>query len=124
MRFVAGLLISLSSIVSQAVATEPPTSAQPGQTAPAAASTTAPNSTAKTDPATKGGASESQAKLLRAAGYKAEVRNGQTIYCRKEAQLGSRFESKVCGTADELERLTVKSKEAIDKAQRERMTNK
>lgn len=139
MRFVDVLLISLCvGVVSHAVAAEPPAvpsgqspptaapASAPGSpppspsSAPVAASTTASNTTAKTDSPPQGDASASQAKILRAAGYKPEVRNGQTVYCRKETQLGSRFESKMCATAGEVERLTARSQESIEKVQREK----
>jgi hypothetical protein len=59
-----------------------------------------------------------QAKVFRSAAYKTEVRNGITYYCRKEAQLGTRFETKVCGTADEIRRSTASSQELVSTIQR------
>ena len=42
-------------------------------------------------------------KNLRSAGYKPEMRNGVSVWCRKEPVLGSRLaEQKNCGTAEQL----------------------
>jgi hypothetical protein len=46
---------------------------------------------------------EAQEKHLLARGYKKETRNGQTVFCRKEVKLGSRFETKQCGTAQDMD---------------------
>jgi hypothetical protein len=54
-------------------------------------------------------------------GYKPEVRRGETYYCRQEAMVGTRFPSKVCGTAAEIDRVTVGSRETTDKLQREQI---
>src|ERR1700729_3496368 len=35
---------------------------------------------------------EEQTKRLKALGYKPEVQNGVTVFCRKETPLGTRFE--------------------------------
>jgi hypothetical protein len=42
---------------------------------------------------------DAQDKALRSQGYKTEVRDGQTYYCRSEAALGTHFEKKVCRSA-------------------------
>lgn len=120
------LSISLCMGVSSlAVATDPPPPVATTATAPAtpnAPSATATDqaktaTTAKTATASDGATPE-QAKMFRSAGYKMEVRNGITYYCRKEAQLGTRFESKVCGTADEIRRSTASSQELVSTIQR------
>jgi hypothetical protein len=54
-------------------------------------------------------------------GYKPELRHGETYYCRREVALGTRFESKVCGTAAELDRITVDSKDAMNQVQRQQV---
>jgi len=61
---------------------------------------------------------EARLKQLKAAGYKAEVRGDQVFFCRKEPQLGSRFERKVCNTAEALEQQQLDSQEAAKQAQR------
>jgi hypothetical protein len=81
---------------------------------PAAAPTAAP---AKEVPATKSDVTPEQMKAFRAAGYKPEVHNGRTLFCRSEPQIGTRFESKTCGDADEIERSTRNSQELAERIQ-------
>jgi hypothetical protein len=107
---------------SSALADEPAVPANQVQPASAAAATAAASSAsaadaAKTEPTTKSDVSPEQMKAFRKAGYKPEVRNGQTLFCRKEAQLGTRFESKVCGTAADIERSTANSQELAERIQ-------
>jgi hypothetical protein len=52
------------------------------------------------------GASESEKikdREMRSMGYTPETHNGRTVYCRKEAPTGSRFEKKYCATAEDVE---------------------
>jgi hypothetical protein len=110
-----GLLAVISvASMSQAFATDPPAAT------PSASSTEAP--AAKTDQSssskgisaeTSNGkivklvaadeAADKQLARLKAAGYKAELHGEELVFCRREAQLGSRFERKVCSTADAIE---------------------
>ena len=46
---------------------------------------------------------DAQEKHLLAAGYKKKTQNGQTVYCRKEMPIGSRFEKERCGSAQDME---------------------
>jgi hypothetical protein len=55
-------------------------------------------------------------------GYKPELRHGETYYCRREAVLDTRFESKVCGTAAD-DRVTVDSKDAMNQVQRQQVNS-
>lgn len=106
--------------------TPPATNTATAPVTPDAASTTAADqaktATTTATTATTAKASDSvtpeQAKIFRSAGYKPEVRNGTTYFCRKEAQLGTRFETKVCGTADEIRRSTASSQELVSTIQR------
>jgi hypothetical protein len=99
-------------------AAQPAPAAQPGpaaQLAPAAqqapaASSTSTEAAAKPvakDTATPASGKDSEAdaqeKHFLGRGYKKEMRNGVSVFCRKEIKLGSRFETKQCGTAQELE---------------------
>jgi len=112
---------------SQALAADPPApiQVQPGQPAPAAAvtppttaaTTDSTANSAKADASPKSDVTEAQAKSLRSAGYRPEVRKGQTLYCRREAQIGTRFESKVCGTFEEIERSIQNSQELATRIQ-------
>jgi hypothetical protein len=147
MRAAAGFLtVVCIGALSQALATEPPSSApqatsesatstQANRTAadptakpPEAASAAAASVTAST-PAHPGTApqvslkagdeiAEAQLKQLRAAGYKPEVRHGEVFFCRDEAPLGSRLEKKVCRTAGQLLDLKAQSQQATLDIQR------
>jgi hypothetical protein len=113
--------------LSQSLAAEPPpASTVPAQSTPAPAQSTtvtsdpvAPSATAAAKPASPADkVPDAQDKALRSQGYKPEVRNGVTVYCRKETHLGSRFDTKVCGSPEELADATVNSKDMTGKAQR------
>jgi len=58
-----------------------------------------------------------RAKTLKSAGYKADVRKGVTYYCRYETHVGSRFETKVCGTPDDILRSITSSQELVNQMQ-------
>jgi hypothetical protein len=133
-RLLFSMLLCLG-MGSAALAADPPapasapaqsSSAQPAQSAPAAPatppdttviSTTATPDAVKADPGTKSGVTPEQMKAFRAAGYKPEVHNGRTLFCRSEPQIGTRFESKVCGDAAEIERSTRNSQELAERLQ-------
>lgn len=144
MRAAAGFLTVLCiGALSQALATEPPSSAP--QAAPESATSAQANSTAA-DPAAKppeakaaspaasapaphsaapqvslkagDAVAEAQLKKLRAAGYKPEVRRGEVFFCRNEAPLGSRLEKKVCSTAGQLLDAQAQGQEATRDVQR------
>jgi len=85
--------------------------------APAAAAASAKTETATdADTAARAKATE---KRLRGQGYKPVVRNGVTYFCRNEASLGSRFQSPVCGTPEDLDRAALNAKETTEKIQRD-----
>jgi hypothetical protein len=110
-----GLLTCLSiGCVSQATADEPkqasPAATQPVQ-APAAATASSTTASKATDAALD--------KSLRARGYKVEVKNGTTYYCRRELVVGSHFESKVCSTSEQLHSTQQDTQDSVDKMQRE-----
>jgi hypothetical protein len=133
--FLMSLCVGAGSLALAADPPVPSNPVEPGQPAtPAATAATLPATAvlpaessagaAKTDavsksgvPEAKSGVSEAQAKAMRLAGYKVQVRNGQTLYCRSERQLGTRFESKVCGTAEEIARSTANSQELAERIQ-------
>jgi hypothetical protein len=62
---------------------------------------------------------EEQTKRLRAMGYKPEVQNGVTVFCRKETPMGTRFEKKICGNGDEIERNAQAARDAMQNAPRQ-----
>lgn len=121
------LLLSLG-LASQGRAADPPSppssaTVQPGPSSAAVAAATPASSTVssaevrKSDAPATSDVTPEQMKTLRSAGYKPEVHNGQTFFCRREAVLGSRLESKVCGTAAEIERSTQNSQELAERIQ-------
>ncbi|HEY2403482.1 MAG TPA: hypothetical protein VGI23_24230 [Steroidobacteraceae bacterium] len=132
MRKLIGLLavISIAS-VSPAFATDPPAATT------SASSTEAPSTPAKTDQssASKGitaqtsdgkivklvaadADADKQLARLKAAGYKPELHGEELVFCRREAQLGSRFERKVCSTADAIEQQATLAQELTERTQR------
>jgi hypothetical protein len=52
-------------------------------------------------------------KELMARGYKVEMRNGEKYFCRREQQIGSRFETKTCDTAQSIQAQRAESQEAV-----------
>jgi hypothetical protein len=131
MRKLMGLLAAMSVLsMSPAFATDPPAS-----TTASASSTEAPSTPAKTEPTSKGitaqtsdgkivkliagdEAADKQLARLKAAGYKPEMHGEELVFCRKEAQLGSRFERKVCSTADAIEQQATLAQELTERTQR------
>lgn len=87
-----------------AASTSPATSSQPA--APAAISTAAhptqPQGLTDTNVPAANPDSAADEKLVLSLGYKRRVRDGQVTFCRTEVVLGSHFEKKVCGTAEQL----------------------
>jgi hypothetical protein len=56
---------------------------------------------------------------LLSQGYKPQMRNGEKIYCRREAQLGSRIpDVQHCGTVTQLKDATLNGQDYAEKAQR------
>jgi hypothetical protein len=141
MRLSIGFLAFLCvGAVSQAMATDPPATSAPTTAAPAPATETA--ATTETQTSTKtaattqsataseqaapktvklvAGDADADAKLrqLKGMGYKAEMHGSEVVFCRRETVLGSRFEKKVCNTAEALEQQMLDSQDATKQAQR------
>lgn len=108
-------------------------------TAPAASTATPAASTTATTPAAAPNGQSTQAATPAAAnaaaipaaaaaktageykpppGYHKEKRDGVVVYCKKEAEKGSRFQRKNCFTREDLEFLTARNKAANDELQR------
>ena len=142
MIFAKALSVSLCmGVGSLAFATDPtpPDPTPPAATPPAATAATAPAtadaaSTAAADKAAEadqaksaattaktatlpGGLTPDQAKTLRIAHYKPEIRKGVTYYCRSEPQLGSRFEVQSCGSPEDILRSIAASQELVNSMQ-------
>lgn len=95
---------------------------QPGTEAPSATSATSTSAGAPpaqpADEPRQSTVDSAEDKHLRALGYTPEIHNGVTIYCKKEAPLGSRFEQKTCTTAVQHIKTRQNSKEMLEGAQR------
>jgi hypothetical protein len=52
-------------------------------------------------------------KELISRGYKLEMHDGEKFFCRKEQQLGSRFEHKICDTAQSAQLRRAEGQEAV-----------
>jgi len=130
MRIVIGILACLCICESsQILATDPAPPAPPADDAqaPAAASSAAaPSATqaASSTPAAASaaasatpGVSAEDDKKLRSAGYKPTVQNGQTYYCKSEPVMGSRFEHKVCRTAEQVSADRNQGRDETEKSQ-------
>jgi len=59
-------------------------------------------------------------KELLARGYKLEMRRGEKYFCRREQQIGSRFETKSCNTAESIEAQRLNGQEAMRAIQSDR----
>ena len=68
----------------------------------AEASSAANDEAAKAAAAKKAAEADAEEKRLLARGYKKEIHNGETFYCRYETKMGSRFETKQCGTVESM----------------------
>jgi hypothetical protein len=107
MKHLKILLVSLVvGALSQALAADPPPPPSPSPPAAEPEKSTA-------------AASEEQTKRLRAMGYKREVHAGVTVFCRNETPLGSRFDKKVCGNGDEIERNAQAARDSLQNGQRQ-----
>jgi heme-binding NEAT domain protein len=132
----AGSAFAAPSASSPGDSAEPPTADAPAApTAPteqqqsASPKTEAPTEAAKaTTPATDAATpvslaagdtdAELQLKVLKAQGYKAETHGSEIWFCRREQILGSRFEKKVCNTADQLQHIAADAQQQTDKITR------
>jgi hypothetical protein len=130
MRIAIGILACLCICESsQVLASDPAPPATPAAAAQAPAGATsaaAPSVTqaASSTPATASaaasatpGVSADDDKRLRAAGYKPTVQNGQTYYCKSEQVMGSRFEHKVCRTAEQVSADRNQGRDETEKSQ-------
>jgi hypothetical protein len=92
-------------------------------------STSAPTKVPAPPPASSPAASPTAASELSTAeqrlinlGYKPQMRNGEKIYCRREAALGSRISAgQHCGTVTELSTTTQEGKDYLEKTQRSQL---
>jgi hypothetical protein len=97
-------------------------SASPAANTTAAAAPSAASSPAAAQPAapkTAAPALSVDEQRLLSQGYKPQMRNGEKIYCRREAQLGSHISDvQHCGTVAQLTTATRNGKDYTEQAQR------
>jgi hypothetical protein len=93
----------------------PPAAAAAGGTTPSATSS---DGAAKVSLTPGDDQAAAELKTLKAAGYKPEVHGSEIWFCRKETTLGSRFDKKICNTADQLQHIAADARQATDKIQR------
>jgi hypothetical protein len=62
---------------------------------------------------------DEQLKQILAKGYRPERHGDKVLYCRREAQLGTRFETKTCRSSQRILEDEVLSKDATARAQKD-----
>ena len=123
-RPIAALLALISACgVSVAFADPPaPPEATPAAAAPAASATSATAAAPAAAPAKAAPVKETDAALekrLTNSGYKARMRNGTKVWCKREAELGSHLGGQeVCGTPEELRMVVQQNQDAAKSVQR------
>jgi len=123
-RPIAAVLALISACgVSVAFADPPaPLEATPAAAAPAASATSAAAATPAAAPAKAAPVKETDAALekrLTNSGYKARMRNGTKVWCKREAELGSHLGGQeVCGTPEELRMVVQQNQDAAKSLQR------
>jgi hypothetical protein len=114
-------------LASPAMATsmnEQTTPAAASDTQPAATQTEAATTPADSKPAVKkvvlidNNINDNQLKQILAKGYRPEARGSETVYCRKETPVGTRFPTKTCKTSVAILDMEQRSKDAAANAQR------
>jgi hypothetical protein len=112
------MLMFVAPCMAQAPAAPAPSNAAPSQSPPASDTAPPPSSSAATPSATSTSStlsaesstasasdpSPEMIKKARSEGFKAEKqKSGATLFCYKDASLGTKFETKKCITPDELQ---------------------
>ena len=121
---IAAVLALLGTCGMSTALADPPTAtdATPAAAAPAASATSAPAASPAAAAAKAAPAKESDAALekrLTNAGYKARMRNGTKVWCKREAELGSHLGGQeVCGTPEELRMVVQQNQDAAKSIQK------
>ena len=93
--------------------------AAPSENAAVPATATDPAEAEKTAAQLKKDAAEAKIRQYGLNGYKPEkTKAGDTVYCKREAPLGSRFETKQCRTLAQLQAEAQQGKEYLEQMQR------
>lgn len=95
---------SSSSPPPTATSATSPSSSTPSSSTPSSSAASASTTATTTAPSAPEGPSPELIKKARAEGFKPEVqKNGETMFCYKDASIGTHFETKKCIHADELQ---------------------
>lgn len=103
----AGPCVAFADEPTRAAPTAPPAAATPvaapaNATVATVTSTTPPEDPVQAAAEAKKAAAAEKIKRSGLGGYKPEVHGGNTVYCRVEQQIGSRFSSKQCRSYEQL----------------------
>ena len=106
---------------------EPTAASKPAAPARAVeAPATAPQSVATTTESSASAkpAIDPEEKRLLAQGYKAQMRNGEKVFCRREEQMGTRLGGRlICGTIADLKAAQEQTREEVERRQRVGVTD-
>jgi Tfp pilus assembly protein FimV len=102
------LIGSIAAMLLAGCATPP---SAPETSAPAPVATTAAVATPARAVAPAAEPVAVQAETKSYPGYKKKTRDGQTVYCKKVAKIGSRFEEETCMTGQEMEALAERAEQ-------------
>jgi pyruvate/2-oxoglutarate dehydrogenase complex dihydrolipoamide acyltransferase (E2) component len=123
-RPIAAVLALISACGVSVAFADPPAApeATPAAAAPVAPATSAPAASPAAAPAKAAPAKETDAQLekrLTNSGYKARMRNGTKVWCKREEELGSHLNvQEVCGTPDELRMVVQQNQDAMKDIQK------
>ena len=112
------MLLTLIAVSTTAGAAEP---AAPTQSSTAAASSVAVPAEAPAS-AVLAAAEEAAPAFKPPAGYSTKKKGDQTLYCRKETPIGTRFASEYCFTQEQLQRIGKSSQSMRDDVARRQKT--
>lgn len=123
-RAVTAVLMLLGACGAPVALADPPAAsdATPAAAAPAASTTSAPASSAPAATTAAAPAKETDTALekrLTNSGYKPRMRNGTKVWCKRQAELGSRLGGQeVCGTPEELRMVVQQNQDAMKDIQK------
>ena len=66
-----------------------------------------------------GGPTEAEIKQMRGRGFKPVTRNGTTLFCRDEGQIGTHFQRTHCSTLEQLKQAELSGKEYVNAIQQQ-----
>jgi PBP1b-binding outer membrane lipoprotein LpoB len=102
------LIGSIATVLLAGCATPP---SPPETSTPAPVATTAAVTTPVRTVAPAAEPAAAQAKPKSYPGYKQKTRDGQAVYCKKVARIGTRFEDETCMTEEEMEELAERAEQ-------------